>query len=155
MLKQAANKNIKNSISSKQFADYFRAINDPNDRFFQVDDDILFFNEPYVRGEFQIMFDELNMEIIRTELLTAIKQLRNGASSGPDLWLNDFFKNGLETLIHYLHAVFNKLFQMGYFPEKWSEGFIIPIFKKGDLNEVSNYRGITLLSTVGNLFTSI
>ena len=44
---------------------------------------------------------------------------------------------------------------MGYFPEKWSEGFIIPIFKRGDVNEVSNYRGITLLSTVGKLFKSI
>ena len=85
LLKQAANKNMKHSISSKQFADYFKAINDPGDMFFQIDEDILFFNERYVRGEFQIMFDELNSEILRTELLTAIKQLRNGASSGPDL----------------------------------------------------------------------
>ena len=76
LLKQAANKNMKHSISSKQFADYFKAINDPGDRFFQIDEDILFFNEQYVRGEFQIMFDELNGEILRTELLTAIKQLR-------------------------------------------------------------------------------
>ena len=77
------------------------------------------------------MFDELNMEILRTELLTVIKQLRNGASSGPVLLFNEFFKNGSETLIHYLHALFNKLFQMGYFPEKRSQDFIIPIFKNG------------------------
>ena len=44
----------------------------------------------------------------------------------------------------------NKIFELGYFPEKWSEGYIIPIFKKGDTNEPSNYRGITLLSTLGN-----
>ena len=155
LLKLAANKNMKHSISSKQFADYFKAINDPGDSFFQIDEDILFFNERYVRGEFQIMFDELNGEILRTELLTAIKQLRNGASSGPDLLLNEFFKNGSETLVTYLHNLFNKLFQMGYFPENWSEGFIVPIFKKGDINEVSNYRGITLLSTLGKLFTRI
>ena len=101
------------------------------------------------------MFDELDMEISRTELLIAIKQLRNGANSGPDLLLNEIFKNGSETLIHYLHVLFNKLFQMGYFLEKWSEGFIILIFTKGDVNEVSNYRGITLLSTVGKLITRI
>ena len=122
---------------------------------FEVDDDNLFFNERYVRGEFQIMFHELNMERLRTELLTAIKQLHNGASSGPDLLVNEFFKNGSEALIHYLHVLFNKLIQIGYFPEKWFEGFIIPIFKKGDVNEVSNYRGITLLNTVGKLFTRI
>ena len=67
----------------------------------------------------------------------------------------NFFKNGSENLIHYLHALFNKLFQMSYFPEKWAEGYIVPIFKKGDVNEVSNYRGITLLSTLGKLFTRI
>ena len=101
------------------------------------------------------MFDELNSEILRTELLTAIKQLRNGARSGPDLLLNEFFKNGSETLVTYLHNLFNKLFQMGYFLENWSEGFIVPIFKKGDINQVSNYRGITLLSTLGKLFIRI
>ena len=124
-------------------------------RFYQIDEDILFYNEQYVRGEFQIMFDELNREISKTELTSAIKQLRNGASAGPDLLLNEFFKNGTGTLINYLHALFNKLFQMGYFPETWSEGYIVPIFKKGDVNEVSNYRGITLLSTLGKLLTRI
>ena len=47
------------------------------------------------------------------------------------------------------------MFQIGYFPDKWSEGFIVPLFKKGDINEVSNYRGITLLSTLGKLFPRI
>ena len=98
LLKQTANKNTKNSISSKQFADYFKAVNDPSDRFYQVDEDILFFNGRYVRGEFQIIFDELNREILKTELITAIKQLRNGASSGPDLLLNEFSKTDLKLL---------------------------------------------------------
>lgn len=78
----------------------------------------MFYNECYVRGEFQIMFDELNADILRNELLTAIKQLANGPSSGPDLLLNEFFKNGSESLSYYLHALFNKLFHMGYFHEQ-------------------------------------
>ena len=53
-------------------------------------------------------------------------------------------KTGSETLVNYLHNLFNKLFQMGDFPENRSEGFIVPIFKKGGINEVSNKRGITL-----------
>lgn len=58
LLKHASNQNVKHPISAKQFAEYFKAINDPDGRFFQVDEDILFFNERYVKGEFQIMFDE-------------------------------------------------------------------------------------------------
>ena len=50
---------------------------------------------------------------------------------GPDILLNEFFKNGSETLINNLHALFNKLFQMGYFPGIWSEGYIVSMFKKG------------------------
>ena len=44
---------------------------------------------------------------------------------------------------------------MGHFLERWAEGHIIPIFKKGDKNEALNYRGITLLSTIGKLFTRV
>ena len=31
-----------------------------------------------------------------------------------------------------MHSLFNKIFELGYFPEQWTEGHIIPIFKKGD-----------------------
>ena len=64
-------------------------------------------------------------------------------------------KNGTNSLKNYLHNLFNKIFELGYFPEDWSEGLIVPIFKKGEKDEVSNYRGITLLSIIGKLFTRI
>ena len=66
-------------------------LNDPSDSFYQADDDVIFFNERYVKGKFQIMFDELNLAISGDEIKMAIKQLRNGASAGPDLFLNEFF----------------------------------------------------------------
>lgn len=69
----------------------------------------------------------------------------------------NFFKYGITCphFLEYLHQLFNKLFELGYFPEKWSEGFIVPLFKKGDVNMVENYREITLLSTIGKLFTKV
>ena len=155
MLKQTAKIETNSKISPQTFSRYFQAINNPTDKFYQADEDILFFNERYLKGELQIMFDELNVEISLLEIKTAVKQLKNGKSAGPDLLLNDFFKNGTETLLNYVHKLFNKIFEIGYFPEKWSDGFIIPIFKKGDTDEPANYRGITLLSTLGKLFTRI
>ncbi len=44
----------------------------------------------------------------------------------------------------------------GEIPEKWTLGAINPIYKnKGDENDADNYRGITLLSCLGKLFTSL
>ena len=99
------------------------------------------------------MFEELNVPITVEEIRKGLKQLKNGASSGPALNLNEFLKHGTNGLLHYLLNLYNKLFEIGYFPESWSEGFIVPVFKKGDKEEASHYRGKTLLSTVGKLFT--
>ena len=77
------------------------------------------------------------------------------SSAGPDKLLNEFFINGKEVLSTTLLILFNKLFEMGYFPEEWSEGYIIPLHKKGSINEVENFRGITLLSTLGKLFSRV
>ena len=51
--------------------------------------------------------------------------------------------------------MFNAVLNSGHFPEKWTEGIIIPLHKKGDKSDVNNYRGITLLSCLSKLFTSV
>ena len=123
--------------------------------FFQSDDDILYFNERFLNSEIQIMFEELNGSITQEEIMRAIKQLKNGRSGGPDKFLNDFFVYGTGSLSPFLSVLFNKIFDTGYFPESWSEGYIVPLHKKGKLDDVSNFRGITLLSALGKIFTRI
>ena len=55
----------------------------------------------------------------------------------------------------FLARIFNTVFSTGIFPKAWSVGCIKPIYKKGDENLPSNYRGITLLPIMGKLLTSI
>ena len=40
-------------------------------------------------------------------------------------------------------------------PSEWLKGVIFPIMKKGDKNDMRNYRGISLLSVVGKVFAVI
>ena len=54
-----------------------------------------------------------------------------------------------------LHLFFNKPLISGYFPSSWAEGYIVPVHKKENVNNVNNYRGIALLSVLGKLFTQI
>ena len=55
-----------------------------------------------------------------------------------------------------LVGLFNLVLSTGQIPEEWSIGIIVPIYKnKGEMSNPDNYRGITLLSCVGKLFTSL
>ena len=69
--------------------------------------------------------------------------------------MNEFLKYGINSLISYLHTLFNKIFDTGIFPDSCGDGCIVPLHKKGNIGNVENYRSITLLSVVGKLFTSI
>ena len=54
-----------------------------------------------------------------------------------------------------LFMLFNIVFKSGKNPEAWSIGFICPVYKgKGDAADIDNYRGITVLSCIGKLFTN-
>ena len=57
-----------------------------------------------------------------------------------------------------MHKLFDRLWDLEEFPSEWSIGLICPIFKGGtneDKLDPMKYRGITLLSVVGKLFTCV
>ena len=58
-------------------------------------------------------------------------------------------------MIPILCNLFNVILDSGIFPENWCNGTIIPVFKKSDKNDINNYRGITLMSHLSKLFTTI
>ena len=52
--------------------------------------------------------------------------------------------------------LFNLILLSGKTPDEWSIGMIKPIYKqKGSCDDPNNYRGITVLSCFGKLFTSV
>lgn len=101
------------------------------------------------------MVSELDNEISVDEIINAVKQLNSGKSGGPGRLSNEFFIHGGDILPSYLCKIFNILLNKGYFPSLWSQGYIVLIHKKGSLSNVENYRGITLLSCFGKLFTRV
>ena len=80
----------------------------------------------------------------------------NKASSPLDNILNEYLKHLPPSMLQITCKVFNIIFNSGFFPEIWGKGVILPLYKnKGYINDPDNYRGITLLSCYGKLFTTI
>jgi hypothetical protein len=50
-------------------------------------------------------------------------------------------------LLSAIHKLTNSIWNKEELPEQWKESIIVPIHKKGDKTDCSNYRGISLLST--------
>jgi len=85
------------------------------------------------------LFNELDLPF--TESLIS---LHIGKCAGADLLINAFLIIRKNALSSHLTLLFNKIFEIVYFLEQWSDGLIVSEHKKGSLSEVDNFRGILL-----------
>ena len=97
--------------------------------------------------------DILDGSITLEELEKGIKNLKNNKACGLDGILNEFLKYSNVSVRHVILKLFNAILESGIFPSQWAIGEIVPVFKKGNINEPSNYRPISLISSLGKLFT--
>ena len=99
--------------------------------------------------------EELNIDFTFNEIKKLINKLKKGKACGADNIINEFLKESPDAMINAIVSLFNIVLKSGIVPSEWCIGIILPLFKnKGSIDDVNNYRGITLLSVLGKLFTS-
>ena len=101
------------------------------------------------------VFEELDMPFTEAELDRGLPTLKANKAPGHDTILNEYLSTGRMYLIPILCKLFNNVLNTGIFPEIWVKSIIIPVFKKGDINDPKNYRGISLVSHIGKFFTTL
>ena len=98
-----------------------------------IDDDIRSYVDDFDNnngnGNIDI-FDELNNDITNEEILNAIEQLETGKSGGDDMLINECLNYGKYILLSNLHKIFDHIFNVGCFPETWTDGIIILLHKR-------------------------
>jgi hypothetical protein len=97
----------------------------------------------------------LNRPISEAEVLLALRKLKPRKAAGPDGIIGEIIKHSGNQVTDFFVKFFNTLFDKGIFPDIWTESIVIPLLKKGDVNNPSNYRGISLCDTSSKLYSTI
>ena len=85
------------------------------------------------------------------EVATAIKGIKSRKAAGKDEIRPEMLKALTGEGILWLTRECQVAWKLGKTPRDWQTGVIIPIFKKGDRKQCTNYRGISLLSLPGKV----
>ena len=91
-------------------------------------------------------------ECDNSEILTIIKELKNGKSSDIPIHV---IKKSSQVITPYLTKFFNDCMQEGYFPDELKTGRISPIYKKEDEQALENYRPVSTLPVFGKLLEKL
>ena len=103
------------------------------------------------------VMEDLDSEPSLEELKKAVNFLSSGKAPGKDGIPSDIIKVGKDTdLLRHLYELLCQCWKEGTIPHDMCDANIITLYKnKGDRSECNNYRGISLLSTVGKTFARV
>ena len=85
------------------------------------------------------------------EIETIIEVLNPNKASGDDGISDKMLKGVSKSVSKSLCILMNRSLSEGIFPDTSKLANVIPIFKKGDKSQPSNYRPVALLSCIGEL----
>jgi len=90
-----------------------------------------------------------------SEVELAIDKLKSHKSPGIDQTPAEMIKAGGRTICLEIHKLIISIWKKEKLPEEWKESIIVPIHKKVDKTDCSNYRGISLLPTTYKILSNI
>ena len=156
-LKEAKQDNTIDNIDPSEWHQWFKALNTKEN---QVKKQRIW-RKNTVNSRKEALFCRAFCENTRftckaAEITKACCELKNNKACGVDSISNEILKSIIYTKFNTLLVkLFNKILENSKFPCLWKRGYITPIYKADDSFDPSNYRGITVTSDVGKLFTLV
>lgn len=94
-------------------------------------------------------------KILKSEIIKAIKQGKQGKAAGPDEIYIEIIKLLDEENIEVLVQMFNNIHESSQIPQDWLHSVFVPLPKKSNADHCDQFRMISLMSQVLKLFTKI
>lgn len=91
----------------------------------------------------------------KAEVFKIAMSLKNSNSSGWDGISSIFIKNHIRLLVTPLTHIFNLCLSLGQFPNILKNSIVVPVFKSGEKDSITNYRPIALLPTIAKMLEKI
>ena len=96
-----------------------------------------------------------NFIIQDSDIQEAVGSMKDKITRTPECIPPYFIKRTLPALMPILLFLFNVSLEHGVVPSQWKKALVVPVFKKGDQTQPSNYRPISLTSTFSRIMESI
>ncbi|EFO87533.1 hypothetical protein CRE_04257 [Caenorhabditis remanei] len=101
---------------------------------------------PHIPAKTKSITDNVVIEPFMVEAL--LLKLKDRINTTPDELPALFLKKVATSIALPLSLIFNESLKTGAIPSLWKEAIILPLFKKGSRSDASNYRPISLTSSV-------
>ena len=92
------------------------------------------------------MIIHLEPDILEREVKWTLGSMTTNKASGDDGIPVELFQILKDDAVKVLHSIFQQIWKTQQWPQDWKRTVFIPIPKKGNAKECSNYHTITLIS---------
>ena len=100
------------------------------------------------------MITHLELDILECEVKWALESITMSKASGGDGIPVELFQILKDDAVKVLHSICQPIWKTQQWPQDWKRSVFIPIPKKGNAKECSNYHAIVLNSHVSKLILS-
>ena len=101
------------------------------------------------------MITHLEPDILECEVKWALESNTMNKASGHDRILVELFQILKDDAVKVLRSICQQIWKTQQWPQDWKRSVFIPIPKKGNAKECSNYHTIALISHTSNIMFTI
>ena len=101
------------------------------------------------------MLSHLEPDILECEVKWALESITTNKASGGDGNPVELFQILKDDVVKVLHSICQQIWKTQQWPQDWKRSVLIPIPKKGNAKECSNYRTIAFISHTSKVMPKI
>ena len=101
------------------------------------------------------MITHLEPDILECEVKWALESIATNKASRDDGISVELFQILKDDAVKVLHSICQQIWKTQQWPQDWKSSVFIPITKKGNAKECSNYRTLALISHASKVMLKI